>query len=72
MIHYVLVETPVETLFEVAEKLKLKLPIEINDLHKEDTFDIWNRFACLSPTEVRKKTKRYYFTAPYSVDLHEK
>ena len=71
-IMYVLVQTPVELLFHIAEKLKFKLPIEENDLYEEVVLgSIFSK--CFMPEDiVLKKSYRNYFNAAYSANLHYK
>ncbi len=72
---YVLVQTPIELLLCIAEKLKLKLPIQENDLYGEyaDTGSILDKFKCFMPHDVElKRSYRNYFTAAYSTSLHNK
>lgn len=72
-IMYVLVQTPVELLLHIAEKLKLKLPIEENDLYRENVDTVFHKFQCFMPDDIELKTSyRNYFTAPYSTSLHNK
>lgn len=74
---FVLVKIPFDKCLEIAEKVKFKLPIEINDLEKDDfesfVFNsFWYRFKSLVPEEVSSDKKRQYFTAPYSSNLKKK
>lgn len=71
---YILIETPINKLFEIAEKIKLKLPIEKNDLfQKEHPHSILNKFRCFMPDEIKiQDSYRNYFTAAYSSNLHDK
>lgn len=72
---YVLIETPVETLFEIAEKIKLKLPIAENDLYMEENSNILinHRLECFIPEEIEiRDSYRKYFTAPYCSVIHDK
>lgn len=70
---YVLVETSNDALFEIAEKIKLKMPIEENDLYKEDDpHSILGNFKCFMPGEEDIKFKssyRTHFTAAYQENL---
>lgn len=74
---FLLVKIPFEKCLEIAEKVKFKMPIEINDLEK-DNFEgfvfnsVWHRFKSLVPDEVNMDKKRKYFTAPYSANLRKK
>ena len=49
---------------EVAEKIKLKLPIAENDLQNEDS-SFWNKIECLNPPAINQEKPRKYFTAAY-------
>jgi hypothetical protein len=75
---FVLVKIPFEKCLEVAEKIRLKLPIEINDMEKENDnlhnlwSIFWDHFESLRPFEVRKDKKRDYFTAQYSSNIRKK
>ena len=76
---YVLIETPIETLFEIAEKIKLKLPIEKNDLYEENKpKSLFNKLGCFfkpsfMPKNIEmKKSHRNFFTAAYQSNLHDK
>lgn len=74
---FILVKIPFEKCLEIAEKVKFKMPIEINDLEKEESENFglnsfWKRFDSLVPEEVSKYKKRKYFTAPYSSNLRKK
>ena len=66
-----LIETPFEKLLEVAEKLKLKLPIEENKLAKEES-SFWDKFQWFIPNEIKNKKGKEHFTAVYSSDMREK
>jgi hypothetical protein len=72
---YILVHTPFEKLLEIAEKSKLKLPIEENEIgrfangHFMSSF--WHKFSDL-PTEINEEKETKYFTAPYTSNLHAK
>lgn len=61
---------------EIAEKIKSKLPIEVNDLENNDfesfVESFWYRFESLVPPEIRKERQRKYFTAPFSSNLRKK
>ena len=83
--NYILIEAPVNNLEEllnnkilsdVAQRLKLRLPIKENLLYKEESFAIMNglnSFKCLNiPMEAQMKKRRCYFTAEYSPSLHKK
>ncbi len=69
-----LIETPINsiTFIQMAEKLQIRLPIDNNDLYKEEKFSFLNRFECFTPVEIRMKKRKSYFTAVYEADLHEK
>jgi hypothetical protein len=73
---FVLVKIPFEKCLEIAEKIKFKLPIEINDLENNDLESMvesfWFRFESLVPNEIRNNKRRKYFTAPYSANLRKK
>ena len=74
---FVLVKIPFEKCLEIAEKVKFKMPIEINDLEKEDFESLvfnsfWYRFNSLTPDEISTDKKRQFFTAPYSANLRKK
>ncbi len=71
---YVLVEVPSEKLLEIAEKIRLKLPIETNNLNKENLTDsFWDKFECFIPNEIKENNeRRNYFTAPYEYNQREK
>ena len=68
-----MVETPPDRLLEIAEKIRLKLPIEDNNLNREDFSEtLWHRFESFVPDEIRQDNKRKYFTASYDSDQQEK
>ena len=72
---FILIETPLETLLGIAEKIKLKLPIEKNDLYREESNSFWSRFKfkCFIPDGINMKhSNRRYFTTAYTTNLHEK
>lgn len=70
---FVLVRIPFEKSLETAEKIKLKLPIEYNDLAKYNCKkSMWSRFESLQPEEIRKEYNRNFFTAPYNSNLRPK
>jgi hypothetical protein len=72
-IGYVLIKIPFEKMLEIAEKLKYKFPIEINDLDKDyKTFSVWNYFEKFQPAEIRQDRKRKFFTAAYSSSMRNK
>ncbi len=70
-----LIHTPFDVLLEIAEKTKLNLPIEINDLETESTMkSAWNRVMNLFSSKEAlqiNKTQNDYFTAPYTRQLHD-
>ena len=73
MLYFVLVETPFEKLLEVAEKLKIKLPIAENDLPKENlSTSIWNKIDFITPKAIKQEKRRSFFTAAYSSNLRRK
>ena len=53
---------------EVAEKIKLKLPIAENDLQNED-LSFWDKIKYLNPPEINQEKPRKYFTAAYDSDI---
>lgn len=69
-----LVKIPFSKCLEVAEKVKFKMPIELNDLNQENSKinSFWNHFETLNPRAVSGEKKRMYFTAPYSNNLKKK
>jgi hypothetical protein len=58
----------------VGEKMKVKLPIHLNDLETMDfaSRTFWNKLPFALPVEVRPSMNRTHFTAPYSADLRYK
>ena len=71
-----LVYTPFAKLLEIAEKTKLKLPIE---LYKSDRSLAESEGNCIKlrkmfalPKEVAEDTSVRYYTAPYMASLHTK
>lgn len=73
VVNYVLIETPLEVFFDIAEKLKLKLPIAYNDLHVNESYSKMNKFFdCFTPEELKAENGRRYFTAPYEAKFHDK
>ena len=68
-VNFVLVETPIEVFFDIAEKMRLKLPIDKNDLHVSKIHKCYN---CLTPNEIKTEKGRKYFTAPYEAKYHDK
>ncbi len=64
---YVLIETPLEVFFDIAEKLKIKLPIAENDLHEPK---IQKLYDLVTPEEIKAKKGRSYFTAAYEARHH--
>lgn len=68
-VNFVLVETPTEVFFDIAEKMRLKLPIDKNDLHVSK---IHERLNCLTADEIKTEKGRKYFTAPYEAKYHDK
>jgi hypothetical protein len=64
---YVLIETPLDVFFDIAEKLKLKLPIAENDLHEPK---IQKLYDLVTPEEIKAKKGRSYFTAAYEARYH--
>jgi hypothetical protein len=72
---YLLIYTPFWKLLETAEKLKLKLPIAINNTAKDGYFtQMWKlgTRAFISQDESITPGESRYFTAPYKSSLHEK
>ena len=70
---FVLIECPIEMFFDVAERIKLKMPIAENDLFKEEPFSWWSKFECLTlPKDIKMKKNRSFFTIPYSTNLHQR
>lgn len=68
-----MIETPPDRLLEIAEKIRLKLPIEENNLGgKNFSETFWHRFKFLVPDEIKPERKRKYFTASYDSDQQEK
>ena len=66
-VNYVLIETPLEVFFDIAEKLKIKLPIAENDLHEPK---IQKLYDLVTPKEIKAKKGRSYFTAAYEARHH--
>ncbi|CAF0848775.1 unnamed protein product [Brachionus calyciflorus] len=70
---FVLIKIPFEKALEIAEKIKHKLPIEINDLDKDQFKEsFWYKFESLRPPEIIREKKRSYFTAPYNSSIRSK
>lgn len=70
---FVLIECPIEMFFDVAERIKLKMPIAENDLYEDELFSVWSKLECFSlPKDIKMKKKRNFFTIPYTTNLHQK
>ena len=65
--HYVLIETPLEVFFDIAERLKLKIPIAANDLKVKEK----KLFDFFTPEEIRPESDKPYFTAIYNANLRD-
>ena len=75
-LNFILIETPLEKLLEVAEKIKLKLPIAENNLEKEGDFQsaissLFNKIECLNPSKIHHEKPRQYFTAAYNSSIRK-
>ena len=67
-----LIRTPFKILLDVAENLKVKLPIQENDIEPHDaTTGLWfGRSNKVFGEANDDRISRSYFTAPYSSNLH--
>jgi hypothetical protein len=68
-VNYVLIETPLDVFFDIAEKLKLKLPIADNDLHEATMQKLYD---LVTPEAIKAKKGRSYFTAAYEAKYYDK
>jgi hypothetical protein len=66
---------PFEKCLEIAETIRLRLPIKVNDIKEGDSihniWQFWTRFESLKPGEIRIDKKRD-FTAQYNSNMREK
>ncbi len=78
---YILLFTPFWKLLEIAEKVKLKLPIEVNEIATKSYFkNLWRRSnnkqtTCdgdQSKLDYDDVAQTRYFTAPYTSVMHSK
>lgn len=69
---FILVTVPMDVFFQMAEKLKLKLPIAYNDLYEEKHFSKLYKLDFFTPREIKLKNGRKFFTTPYVSSLHNK
>lgn len=68
---FLLVQCPCEIFYDIAERIKLKMPIAENDLYSPERFSFFNKFECI-PGEVKWKRQKKYFTTQYNADFHDK
>ena len=70
---FVLIECPIEMFFNIAEQIKLQVPIAENDLYEDLPFSSLSKLqCCVMPSYIRWKRRKNFFTIPYTSSLHEK
>jgi hypothetical protein len=73
---FVLIKIPFEKCLEIAEKIRLKMPIQENDLNDDESihniWQFWTRFESLKPNEIRRNKKREFFTAQFNSSIRDK
>ncbi len=70
---FVLLKIPFEKCLEVAERIKYKMPIEVNYIYEERlSTSILNTLYYFSSYDSSNQKYTKYFTAPYASNLREK